>query len=45
MSKIKVEDEKTIKMGTIWMITSSKIFVLDVDGFIHDCDRHEIYDV
>lgn len=44
MSKIKVE-EPVKKDGTIWLVLQGRYIVLDKDGYLHDCQAHEIYEV
>lgn len=43
-SKIKVE-EVSIRTGTICWIIGNNVFVLDIEGYIHNCAPHEIYEV
>lgn len=43
-SKIKVEEVKMVT-GTVWFITADKILVLDTQGYIHECAKHEVYPV
>ncbi len=42
--KIKVEDDEQNYPGTIWLISASKIVVLDPDGYLHCCDYGQVYE-
>lgn len=40
-SKIKVETPVR-KNGTVWMVLQGRYFILDTEGFIHDCPASEV---
>ena len=42
-NKIKVEDA-SIKTGTLYWINGTDYHVLDNEGYIHLCARHEVFE-
>lgn len=44
-ASVKIEDEKELKTGTIWLLTSSRIIILDTQGYLHNCSHNEVFDV
>ncbi len=44
-NKIKVQEDQELKEGTVIYISEERIHVLDGEGYIHECQGHEVYEI